>query len=211
MDGQKPRKFRHLFLDAEGTLYVPKNAKPHWEFWADPSPDAAVEFYELDKGVLETLEALRGQMDSICLVSHNPEPILSALLEKFNIRHFFDEIMLNGDKGKQIAEYLIRHGYRRENALMVGDTPKIDLYPVRRFGVESILVDRSYNFWADAERIKGLAELQVWLKIAEIAEDIGSSRPYIASLDDFVTAHELASRASSRAGHTKSLIGVSGA
>jgi len=82
-------------------LYVPKNAKPHWSSGLTPSPDAAVEFYELDKGVLETLEALRGQMDSICLVSHNPEPILSALLEKFNIRHFFDENLLNGDKGSR--------------------------------------------------------------------------------------------------------------
>jgi phosphoglycolate phosphatase-like HAD superfamily hydrolase len=211
MDGQKPKKFRHLFLDAEGTLYVPKNAKPQWEFWADPTPEAAVEFYELDKGVKETLESLRGQMDSICLVSHNPEPILYALLDKFGIRHLFDKIMINGHKGKQIVEYLISHGYRRENALMVGDTPKLDLYPVRRLGVESILIDRSYNFWADAERIKGLAELPTWLKIAEIAEEIGNARPYVASLDDFMSAYELASRSASRSATTKSLIGVSGA
>ena len=209
MDGQKPKKFRHLFLDAEGTLYIPKNGRPHWEFWADPTPEAAVEFYELDKGVKETLESLKDQMDSICLVSHNPESILMAVLEKFGIRHLFDEVMINGDKGKQIVEYLIRNGYRRENALMIGDTPKLDLFPVRRMGIESILVDRSYNFWADAERIKSLADLPTWLKIAEIAEEIGNVRPYVASLDDFVTADKLVAPSTSRALATKRLIGAS--
>jgi phosphoglycolate phosphatase-like HAD superfamily hydrolase len=184
-DAQKIRKFKHVFLDAEGTLYVPKNGKSRWEFWANPSPEAAVEFFELDRGVKESLEQLRSQVDTLCLVSKNPEDILRALLDKFGIRHLFDDIMLNGDKGKQIAQYLSRRGLRRDESVMVGDMPVLDLYPVRRLGIESILVDRIYNSWAKAVRIRGVSDLPCWLKIADLAEEMGQHRAYTASLDDF--------------------------
>ena len=190
-DAQKVRRFRHVFLDAEGTLYVPKNGKSRWEFWADPSPDAAVEFFELDKGVRESLEVLRGQVETLCIVSKNPKEILIALLDKFGIRHLFDEIMLNDNKGKLIAKYLYRKGLKRQDAVMVGDMPVLDLYPVRRIGVEAILVNRPYNSWARAERIKGISELPSWLKIADLAEEMGQRRSHIASLDDFHTADAL--------------------
>ena len=184
-DAQKVRKFKHVFLDAEGTLYVPRNGKSRWEFWANPSPEAAVEFFELDRGVKESLEQIRSQVDTLCLVSKNPEDILGALLDKFGIRHLFDDIMLNGDKGKQIAQYLSRKGLRRDESVMVGDMPALDLYPVRRMGIEAILVDRAYNTWARATRIRGVSDLPCWLRIADLAEEIGHHRAYTASLDDF--------------------------
>jgi len=209
-DAQKVRRFRHVFLDAEGTLYVPKNGKSRWEFWADPSPDAAVEFFELDKNVKESLEALRGQVETLCIVSKNPKEILTALLDKFGIRHLFDEIMLNDNKGKLIAKYLYRKGLKREEAVMVGDMPVLDLYPVRRIGVEAILVDRPYNSWAKAERIKGISELPSWLKIADLAEEMGQRKSHIASLDDFHTAdvvRDMLPRL--RSAQTKSLMAMS--
>lgn len=184
-DAQKIRKFKNVFLDAEGTLYVPKNGKSRWEFWANPSPEAAVEFFELDRGVKESLERLRSQVGTLCLVSKNPEDILVALLDKFGIRHLFDDIMLNGDKGKQIAHYLSKRGLRRDESIMVGDMPVLDLYPVRRLGIEAILVDRTYNTWARATRIRGISDLPSWLKIADLAEEMGCHRAYTASLDDF--------------------------
>jgi phosphoglycolate phosphatase-like HAD superfamily hydrolase len=187
-DAQKVRKFRHLFLDAEGTLYIPRNGKSRWEFWANPSPEAAVEFFELDRGVKETLEQLRSQVDTLCLVSRNPEDILGALLDRFGIRHLFDDIMLNGDKGKQIAHYLSKRGLRRDESVMVGDMPVLDLYPVRRLGIEAILVDRVYNSWAKATRIRGVSDLPCWLKIADLAEEMGLHRAYTSSLDDFDAA-----------------------
>jgi phosphoglycolate phosphatase-like HAD superfamily hydrolase len=208
-DAQKVRRFRHVFLDAEGTLYVPKNGKSRWEFWADPSPDAAVEFFELDKNVKESLEALRGQVETLCIVSKNPKEILTALLDKFGIRHLFDEIMLNDNKGKLIAKYLYRKGLKREEAVMVGDMPVLDLYPVRRIGVEAILVDRPYNSWAKAERIKGISELPSWLKIADLAEEMGQRKSHIASLDDFHTAdvvRDMLPRL--RSAQTKSLMAI---
>lgn len=184
-DAQKPRKFKHVFLDAEGTIYVPKNGRSRWEFWADPSPERAVEFFELDKGAKESLVKLRAQVETLCLVSRNPEDILYALLDKFGIREYFDEIMLNGDKGKQIAGFLSRRGLTRGTAVMVGDMPTLDLYPVRRRGIEAILVERHYNAFANAERIKGVWELPSWLRLADLAEQCSRPTSRIASLYDF--------------------------
>ncbi len=205
------RRFKHVFLDAEGTIYVPKHGRSRWEFWANPTPEAAVEFFELDKGVKEALLDLRDRVDTLCIVSKNPKEILDALLEKFGIGHLFDEVMLNDNKGKLIANYLYRKGFRREESVMVGDMPTLDLFPVRRLGIESLLVDRSYNAWEKkAERIAGLSELPSWLKIADLAEQMGSERPFIASLDDFQTADVLASPDSRARPSTKRLMAVQG-
>lgn len=210
MDQEKSHRFKHVFLDAEGTLYVPKKGKMAWEFWTNPSPEAALDFFELDVGVREALEALRRQVDTLCIVSRNPEDVLFTLLDRFGIRSYFDEVMLNGDKGAHILEFLYKRGLSRRDALMVGDLPRLDLYPARRAGVEAIIIDRFYNQGVDAERIKGVRELPAWLKIADLAEDEGSARPYVASLDDFQTADELAREPLSRPRPTKSLIAASG-
>ena len=210
-DAQDGRRFRHVFLDAEGTIYVPKHGRSRWEFWANPTPEAALEFFELDKGVREALVQLRERVDTLCIVSKNPKEILDALLEKFGIRHLFDDILLNENKGKLIAHYLYMKGFRREESVMVGDMPTLDLFPVRRLGIESLLVTRSYNSWAKAERISGVFELPSWLKIADLADKMGDERPYIASLDDFQTAEAL-KRTHRQAAQTstKRLIAVQG-
>lgn len=192
-------RYRHIFLDAEGTLYVPKKGRSRWEFWANPSPEAALDFFELDVGVVETLKRLRGQVDTLCLVSRNTDTILGVLLGRLGIGHCFDNIMLNGDKGKQIGKFLSQHGFRKENALMVGDMPSLDLYPVKREGVDAILVDREYNRWAKAERIKGVFELPSWLRIADLAEEIDKKRSRNTTLDEYLSGQDA---------DTKSLIAV---
>jgi phosphoglycolate phosphatase-like HAD superfamily hydrolase len=184
-DARRLRRFKHVFLDAEGTLYVPKGKKSLWEFWADPSPEAAVEFFELDEGVVETLKILRAQVDTLCLVSRNSWPILSAVLQKYGIDKSFDAIILNGDKGRKIERYLAKHGLSKEDAVMVGDMPALDLFPVLKAGIEAVLVDRWYNRMVRAERIKGLSELPAWLRIADIADGMGKNKARIASLDEF--------------------------
>ncbi len=182
-----PRRFRHIFLDAEGTLYVPKGRRSQWEFWADPSPQAALDFFELDKGANEALLQLRGRVDTLCLVSRNTRPILSAILAKYGLEDRFDDVLLNGDKGKKIEQYLAERGLRKQDSVMVGDMPDLDLYPVRRAGIEAVLVDRWYNRSARAERIGGLSELPAWLRVADIAEGMVRRRVRIASLDEFDT------------------------
>lgn len=200
------RRFKHVFLDAEGTLYVPKNGQSRWAFWYRPSPKEAVEFFELDRGVVETLTKLRSEVDTLCVVSLNSEPVLDAILDTFDIRRFFDEVMVNGDKGKRISRYLEERGLDRTEAVMVGDTPVLDLYPVQKAGIHSVLVDRDYNRWAKAERIKGVWELPAWLRMADIAEDMNRKRVRIARLDEFIsTTHDQS------AVGTKRLIATAGA
>jgi len=178
-------------LDAEGTLYVPKHGRSRWEFWADPSPELALEFFELDEGVMEALVALRGQVDTLCLASRNTRAILMALLDKFGLRGYFDDILLNGDKGKNIVRYLSKHGLSRDEAVMVGDMPRLDIYPVRDRGIEAILVDRVYNRDADAERISGVKDLPAWLRIAGYAEDIGKKKARISKIEEFVVPEDV--------------------
>lgn len=183
-DAHKSQRFKHVFLDAEGTLYVPHRGRTAWEFWADPSPEHAKDFFVLDEGVREALGALRGSVDSLCIASKNSKEVLDALLEDFGIRDCFDEILLNGDKGRQILEYLRARGHDRRDAVMVGDTPVLDIFPLQRAGIEAILVDRPYNRWADVERIRGIRELPSWLRIASLVdrEDV----PHNSTLDDFI-------------------------
>jgi predicted HAD superfamily phosphohydrolase YqeG len=183
-DAEKSRRFKHIFLDAEGTLYVPRGGRTTWEFWANPSPERAKDFFVLDEGVSGALKTLRGKVESMCIVSKNSKPILDVLLADFGIRQYFDDVIVNGNKGEQIVEFLNKRGHDRRDAVMVGDTPTLDLYPVRKAGVEAILVDRPYNRMADAERIKGVRELPFWLMIADMAEEAGRARN--TTLDDFL-------------------------
>ena len=147
-------------------------------------PELAKDFFRLDEGVAEALMSLRDKVDSLCIVSKNSKPVLDALLEDFGIREYFDEVILNGDKGRQISKYLNDRGYDRTDAVMVGDTPALDLYPVRKAGIEAILVDRPYNRGEDAERIKGVRDLPSWLRIADLAEK--ADGPRATTLDDFI-------------------------
>ena len=205
VDGDRVRRFKHVFLDAEGTLYVPKNGMSRWYFWARPSPEEAVRFFELDKGVVEALEKLRAEVDTLCLVSLNSEPVLDAILDHFKLRRFFDCVMVNGNKGHRIERYLKERGLNKADAVMVGDTPTLDLYPVIRAGVHSVLIDRDYNRGHAAERIRGVYELPSWLKMADIAESMLKERARIATLDEFTGEGTGADH------HTKSLIATSGA
>ena len=203
-DGNRERRFKHIFLDAEGTLYVPKHGMSRWYFWARPSPEDAVRFFELDKGVVKALEELREQTDTLCIVSLNSEPVLDAILDHFNIRRFFDEVMVNGNKGERIEKFLKEKGLRKEDSIMVGDTPSLDLYPVVKKGIHSLLVDRDYNQGHAAERVRGVYELPAWLRIADLAETMFRERVRIATRDEFAFEHSSGDR-------TKSLIATSGA
>lgn len=179
------RRFKHVFLDAEGTLYVPRHGRSRWEFWTDPSPELALEFFELDEGVVEALARIRARSDTLCVVSRNSSDILYALLDKFGIRGYFDEVLLNGNKGRNISKFLSRRGLSKDEAVMVGDMPRLDVFPVKEHGIEAILVDRVYNRYADAERIAGLKDLPAWLRLADVVEGLGKRTVRMSRLEDF--------------------------
>ncbi len=206
-ENRPPKKYKHVFLDAEGTIYVPRKGHTQYEFWAgEHTPEEALGFFELDAGAAEAIREIKGEAETLCLVSLNPKPVLDALLQKFGIREFFDEIMINDDKGRLIKDYLRRNNMRPDQAIMVGDMPRVDLYPVKRVGVDSILVDRYYNQGIPAERIRGLSELPAWLRIADLVESMSPSAR-VKPLDEFVTALELSGR---RDNKTNSPVGVPG-
>ena len=177
-------KYKHVFLDAEGTLYVPKRGRSRWIFWENPSSEAAIDFFELDKGVRQALDQLRNTVDTICVVSRNSESILNALLDEFEIRDYFDEVMVNGHKGRKIEDYLKKNGFSKQESVMVGDMPSLDIVPVKDCGVEAILVDRPYNRSVANERITGVRDLPAWLRLADLADR--PRRPRLASLDEFL-------------------------
>ncbi|MBN1676935.1 MAG: HAD family hydrolase [Candidatus Thermoplasmatota archaeon] len=181
----KQRRFKHVFVDAEGTLYVPKHGRSRWEFWMNPSLELALEFFELDEGVNEALADIRARSDTLCLVSRNSPEILYALLAKFGIRQYFDGVLLNGNKGKNISRYLSRRGLSKDEAIMVGDMPRLDIFPVKEHGIEAILVDRFYNRYADAERISGLKDLPTWLRLADVVDGIGRKAVRMPRLEEF--------------------------
>jgi len=203
-DGASTRKYKHIFLDAEGTLYVPKHGRSRWEFWANPSPEGAEDFFELDSGVEDALRLLRRKAHTLGLVSWNSEPVLRALLRKFNLHDFFDCILINGDKGKRVESYLRRNGLSKDEAIMVGDMPNLDLYPLRRAGIDAILIDRDYNWYVKAEKIKGIHELPDWLRIADLADRLEKERSRNSTLDEFMSADDHSTRP------TKNLIASAG-
>ena len=206
-ENKPPKKYKHVFLDAEGTIYVPRKGHTQYEFWAgEHTPEEALGFFELDVGAAEAIRELRREAETLCLVSLNPMPVLDALLQKFGIKDAFDEIMINDNKGRLIRDYLRKHNFRADQAIMVGDMPRIDLYPVKRIGIEAILVDRYYNQGVAAERIRGLSELPAWLRIADLVESMSPSSR-VKPLDEFVTAYELSSH---RDNKTKSPVGIPG-
>jgi len=202
-------RFKHIFLDAEGTLYVPRGGRSRWSFWSAPSPERAARFFKLDEGVIPALMTLRSRAETLCIVSMNDERVLNSLLRKFGIASWFDCIMVNGDKGERVGQYLADRGLRREDALMVGDMPKLDLYPLRNAGIEAILVDRAYNRWARAERISGLRDLPRWLDGAVKRRVAYGVRGRLATLDEYMnTGAAEDAVAEGSATHTKRLIAV---
>jgi len=202
-------RFKHIFLDAEGTLYVPRGGRSRWGFWSAPSPERASRFFKLDAGVLQALMSLRDGAETLCVVSMNDERVLNHLLRKFGIASWFDCIMVNGNKGERVSRYLADRGFRKEDALMVGDMPNLDLFPLRDAGIEAILVDRPYNRWARAERIQGLRDLPRWLEGAVTRRVAYGVRGRLTTLDEYIRRGDAAGAVpDGAAGRTKRLIEV---
>ncbi len=91
---------------------------------------------------------------------------------------------------------------------MVGDMPTLDVFPVKRVGIEAVLVDRPYNRWAKSvERISGIVDLPGWLRVADIAEGIELDNRRNSTLDEFLEDR----RPSGIPPPTKTLIATPGA
>lgn len=129
-----------VFFDAEGTLYVSRKGKCLEDFWShgELTLERAIDYFELNEGVKKTLEELLKKRMVIAVVSVHKDHLLPNLLEHFGISDFFEEIMINGDKGRLMSTFLWERGIRKEDALMVGDTYEIDIEPAIREGIRSL-------------------------------------------------------------------------
>jgi FMN phosphatase YigB (HAD superfamily) len=148
-----------IFLDAEGTLYVPKNKGSYKEFWKAPSLKRALEMFRLDDDVLTLLKKLRKKKVPVYVCSMHKEAILLGMLEEFGIKHFFKEILINGDKGRRIKEVARRARIPLGSCIMVGDRYDLDIEPTMREGIRSYLIDRWYNRDFKVPRIGSLLDI----------------------------------------------------
>jgi FMN phosphatase YigB (HAD superfamily) len=134
---------RVVFLDAEGTLYIPKKGRTFDDFWegGEHTLERAMENFELNDGVKETLNELLKMGHELVVVSLHKEELLEDLLIQLGIRKFFAEVLVNGDKGVEMSKYLEEMNIPKENALIVGDKYDIDIEPAKRVGIRGLLLN----------------------------------------------------------------------
>jgi FMN phosphatase YigB (HAD superfamily) len=133
---------RIVFFDAEGTLYVPKKGRSFDDFWegGEHTLERALENFELNDGVIETLKELLKKRTKLVVVSVHKEDLLPGLLEDLGVREYFADVLVNGDKGDVMMKYLNDNNIPKENAMIVGDKYDIDIEPARRVGIKGLLL-----------------------------------------------------------------------
>lgn len=159
---QKPST-RVIFFDAEGTLWTPRAGRTMKDFWDGPSLDKAKDVFQVEPGVHDLLARLKQEGHRLVVLSRHREHLLPGILKAFRLVTFFDDILINGDKGDRAAAWLHDRKIPREQALMVGDREDLDITPLKRAGIQALLVDRPYNKHVRAARIRTLDEVRQWL------------------------------------------------
>ena len=136
---------RIVFFDAEGTLYVPKKGKTFDDFWegGEHTLKRALENFELNRGVEETLGELLKKGHELVVVSVHKPDLLPDLLKGLGIRRCFADVLVNGDKGELMEEYLDRKDAPKENAVIVGDIYHVDIKPAEKVGIRGLLLPGS--------------------------------------------------------------------
>ena len=154
---------RVVFFDAEGTLWVEQPGRTMQEFWQRPTRDHARDVFEPAPGVHSLLHRLKEAGCRLVVLSRHDERVLPQLLEEFHLSTFFDDVLINGDKGQRATRWLKEQGLGPEDALMVGDREDLDILPLDRVGIRALLVDRPYNRQVQAPRVSSLQEVPQWV------------------------------------------------
>jgi putative hydrolase of the HAD superfamily len=131
-----------VFFDAEGTLYVPKKGRSFDDFWegGEHTLERAAEHFRLNDGVTETLRVLAEKDYLIVVVSKHKEDLLPDLLERLGIMDFFADVIINGDKGDIMVNFLRKRDIPKDQAVIVGDIYEIDIKPAERVGIKGYLL-----------------------------------------------------------------------
>ena len=174
MSSEKPL---HIFFDAEGTLYRLREGKTSEDFWdnGDRTVKRAKEYFELDPEVPALLRALRHRGHRLHILSRNLEDVLQPLVAHFRIGQYFDDVVIEDDKAKYLAEFKCRKGLGKEHIVMVGDTWGLDVQPVQRRGIRAFLLDREGRCTAP-NRIGALRD------VVRLSEDAQEGQPPVETV-----------------------------
>jgi len=125
----------------------------------------------LAKPYIETekvLEKLKKDYKLI-LISNTDNFSVEPVLQKFELRKFFDKIMLSYEQGslktdgKMLEKALSETGFSNDEIVVVGDSMESDIAPAQRAGLKAVLIDRKERREEFELRIKNLEELKLIL------------------------------------------------
>lgn len=146
-----------VFFDGDGTLWYPRETKrtriPWWIYEAHP--DNYLELLELDPDTVDILNKLKENSIKVIILSTHPCHLVDAnnVLKK-KIRHlsltglidrYFATEEYYEAKAEKIMELLAQYGFKKEDALMVGDSYNWDYRPAETYGIDAVLVDSLYH------------------------------------------------------------------
>ncbi len=96
---------------------------------------------------LEVLEELKKDY-KLALISNTDNLSVPQLLDKFDLKKYFDEISLSCDVGmlktdkKMFADLLKKLKLKKSEVVMVGDSIPTDIKGAEKAGIKGVLVDR---------------------------------------------------------------------
>lgn len=129
------------------------------EFWDRPTREHARLVFRPAPGIHAALARLVAAGCRLVVLSRHDALLLPTLLEEFKVAVYFEDVLVNGDKGERAARWLAQKGLPPEEALMVGDREDLDIEPLRRVRIPVRLVDRPYNRHVEAPRLYDWGEL----------------------------------------------------
>ncbi|MBU2638593.1 MAG: HAD family hydrolase [Nanoarchaeota archaeon] len=97
---------------------------------------------------IEVIEMLKEKGIKLALVSNTDSVSVGKMLEKYDLRKYFDVVALSCERGmlksdpKMFETILQELEVNAEDALMVGDSPETDIEPAKKAGVQAVLIDR---------------------------------------------------------------------
>lgn len=135
------------------------------------------ESYRLFDDVLPTIRAIRDAGVAVGLIS-NFEEWLEEMLTAWEVTTLFEPIVISGREGIEKPDPAIfrlaveRAGVAPEEAVYVGDHPRIDAAGAEAVGMASILIDRRGQHPShDGPRVAGLADILPLIGVPALPEE----------------------------------------
>jgi len=118
---------------------------------------------------IDVLEKLNEQGHKIVLISNTDCFTTDEVMDKYDMRHYFDEIVLSYNvrmlktNPKMYENILNKLKISKDHALVIGDSIETDIVGANKAGIKAVLIDRRDRRDYDP-KIKNLKELDQFLK-----------------------------------------------